>query len=93
MSISEFEVRAVDVQPENDRVTLELEDGRAVSFPVAWFPRLAAASERQRSRWEFSCGGYGVHWPDIDEDVSVASVLRGLAEHPGAPASRFEPTR
>ena len=53
-----------------------LTDGRVVSVPLVWFPRLADASPRQRSGWELIGGGIGVHWEAIDEDISVASLLR-----------------
>ena len=53
-----------------------LDDGRSVSVPLEWFPRLAAASARQRKQWEPIGGGIGIHWDAIDEDISVASLLQ-----------------
>ncbi len=62
------------------RLSTELMDGRAIAVPLAWFPRLANATPEQRLRWEIAGGGYGIHWPDIDEDLSTEGML------PGAPA-------
>lgn len=67
--------RAVSVSVKGGRLRVELTDGREVSAPLAWFPRLAGATEKQRAKWRFIGGGSGIHWPDIDEDVSVASLL------------------
>jgi hypothetical protein len=53
-----------------------LDDGRSVSVPLEWFPRLAAATPRQRKQWEPIGGGIGIHWDAIDEDISVASLLQ-----------------
>lgn len=54
-----------------------LADGRAVSAPLVWFPRLLNASAEQRQRWQLIGAGEGIHWPDIDEDLSIAGLLRG----------------
>ena len=58
---------------------VELRDGRVVSVPLRWYPRLAEASPRERRRWELLGPGIGIHWPDLDEDVSVAGLLEGSA--------------
>jgi hypothetical protein len=55
---------------------VRLRDGRTVSAPIAWFPRLAAASPADRANWEPSAAGLGIHWPAIDEDLSVEGLLR-----------------
>src|SRR5580692_6181494 len=60
-----------------DALCVTLSDGRVVSAPLVWFPRLADASNRDRSDWELIGGGFGIHWEAIDEDISVASLLRG----------------
>ncbi|MDR3535775.1 MAG: DUF2442 domain-containing protein [Acetobacteraceae bacterium] len=60
-----------------ETLTVGLRDGRAISVPVAWYPRLANASQAQRSHWRPCGAGYGIHWPDIDEDISVDGLLRG----------------
>jgi hypothetical protein len=65
-----------------DLFTAELYDGRLISVPLAWYPRLLHATPSQRSHWEVIGGGYGIHWPDIDEDLSTEGLLRG------APAPR-----
>jgi hypothetical protein len=66
----------------DDAFTVELMDGRAISTPLAWFPRLLHATAEQRQRWQISGAGYGLHWPDVDEDISTDGLLRG------APAPR-----
>jgi hypothetical protein len=60
-----------------DELTVSLVDGRRVSVPLAWFPRLLHASPAQRSNWQLLGDGEGIHWPDVDEDLSVAGILRG----------------
>jgi Protein of unknown function (DUF2442) len=69
------EALAVEVSCSKDSLSVTLTDGRVVSAPLAWFPRLADASPRQRSGWELIGGGIGVHWELLDEDISVASLL------------------
>ncbi len=66
---------AVDVSCSSDALTVVLDDGRTVSVPLAWFPRLLSATEKQRREWEFIGGGIGIHGEEIDEDISVASLL------------------
>ena len=61
---------------EGDALHVTLSDGRVVSVPLVWFPRLAGASTREQSEWELIGGGIGIHWEAIDEDISVASLLR-----------------
>ena len=60
-----------------DALTVELADGRTITAPVAWFPRLALGSTAERANWRLLGGGTGVHWPDLDEDISVESLLAG----------------
>jgi hypothetical protein len=72
----------------NDTFSVDLIDGRTISVPYAWYPRLLHASTEQRSHWETCGGGYGIHWPDIDEDLSTEGLLRGApAPHTAQPAS------
>ncbi len=59
------------------RLSVDLMDGRSVIVPIAWYPRLLAATPAQRRRWEMAGGGYGIHWPEIDEDLSTEGLLRG----------------
>jgi hypothetical protein len=89
-TLTESEVLAVDVSCSNDELSVTLTDGRVVSVPLAWFPQLADASPRQRSDWELIGGGIGVHWPAIDEDISVASLLHpeNFMRLPGAVQQR-----
>lgn len=66
---------AVDVAFTDDEIVVTLADARRVSAPLEWFPRLLAATPTQRAHWRFIGRGVGVHWPDIDEDISVRSLL------------------
>ena len=69
--------RASAAHVSEDTLTLELSDGRTVSAPLAWYPRLLAGSAAEREHLELIGSGEGVHWPDLDEDLSVESVLAG----------------
>jgi hypothetical protein len=62
-----------------DVLTVDLTDGRTISVPLAWYPRLAHGTEAERSRWRLIGQGEGIHWPDLDEDLSVAGLLAGGA--------------
>jgi hypothetical protein len=66
---------AVDVAVTPDTLRVVLADGREVSVPLVWFPRLHDATESQKSHWRLIGRGVGIHWPDLDEDISVASLL------------------
>jgi hypothetical protein len=68
--------RAVDVATSDTTLSVRLEDGRSLSVPIIWFPRLAEASELRRKNWQLIGRGVGIHWPDVDEDVSVQNLLR-----------------
>ena len=65
---------------------VELRDGRSVSVPIEWYPRLAEGRPSERRRWELIGPGIGIHWPDLDEDISVEGLLLGLASNE-SPAS------
>jgi hypothetical protein len=67
---------AVDVQVTDDRIIVVLADGRELAAPLAWFPRLVDATSDQRRNWRLIGRGHGIHWPDVDEDISVASLLK-----------------
>lgn len=67
---------AVDVTVTDDALHVALADGREIRVPLAWFPRLAAASDAERNRWRLIGEGDGIHWAAVDEDISVASLLR-----------------
>jgi len=70
-----------------DFLVVGLKDGRRISVPIEWYPRLARATDEQRNHWELCGGGYGIHWPDIDEDLSTEGLLRG-APAPDAQVQR-----
>lgn len=74
--------RVEDVRFNNDCLVVDLKDGRTISVPVAWYPRLFDASPAQRAHWRPCAAGYGIHWPDIDEHLSTEGLLRG-APAPG----------
>jgi len=80
---SEAEARAIAVSVDDDALTIDLADGRRLSVPLDWFPRLLEATQAQRENWRLSGEGRGIHWPDVDEDLSVAGLLRG-AKAPGS---------
>lgn len=67
--------RAIDVKVTKEELTVYLEDGRVVSAPLEWFPRLRDAKEADLSNWEFIGGGIGIHWETLDEDISVRGLL------------------
>ena len=68
---------AHEVRFTEDDIVVSLVDGRTVSVPLVWFPRLAAATSQQRENYELLGDGEGIHWPDVDEDLSVDGLLRG----------------
>lgn len=67
--------RAVRVDVRDARLLVLLADGRELSVPLSWFPRLASATRIQQDRWELIGEGTGIHWPDVDEDISVPRLL------------------
>lgn len=69
--------RVADVQISDDELKVRLMDGRTISAPLAWFPRLLHATPEQRSKWSIAGAGYGIHWEEIDEDLSTEGLLRG----------------
>ena len=82
MHTSMLEVRvpeAGDITVTDDTLTAELSDGRTISVPLVWYPRLMHASEQERGNWRLIGGGEGIHWPDLDEDISVEGLLAGRA--------------
>jgi hypothetical protein len=84
MAISELasDIRVRSVQVDDERLTVDLMDGRSISVPLAWYPRLLEATPAQRRHYVVAGGGYGLHWPDVDEDLSTEGLLRGA---PAAP--------
>ena len=90
----DIRVRAVHVGEE--RLVVDLMDGRSITVPLAWYPRLFFATAKQRQNWKLAGGGYGIHWPDIDEDLSTEGLLRGAPAPRGSatstkPRSRAKP--
>ena len=71
------------VEVANHFLTVGLKDGRRILVPIVWYPRLVHASKEQLANWRICGGGYGIHWPDLDEDLSTEGLLRG------APAPRW----
>lgn len=78
----EADERVADVKFTDDALSVALKDGRIISVPLAWFPRLLHATKKRRNKWRVCGGGYGIHWPELDEDLSTEGLLRG------APAPR-----
>ena len=76
ISAVKLDATAIDVAVTDERLIVTLADGRELSAPLAWFPRLSEATAEQRQKWRLIGRGHGIHWPDVDEDVSVASLLR-----------------
>ncbi len=74
--------RVAGVEISEDTLGVQLMDGRTISVPLVWYPRLLNATEAQRKNWRVIGGGYGIHWEDVDEDLSTDGLLRG------APAPR-----
>ena len=69
--------RILDVRIDDATLAVDLADGRTIIVPLVWYPRLADASPAERANWQIAGGGYGIHWPDVDEDLSSAGLLRG----------------
>lgn len=69
--------RVAGVEFDDDSLSVALMDGRVIAVPLVWYPRLLEATEAERNNWQISGGGYGIHWPDIDEDLSTEGLLRG----------------
>lgn len=67
---------AIDVEVDDSALHFVLADGREISAPLEWFPRLRDATPEQRRHWQFIGKGIGVHWPDIDEDIAVSTLMR-----------------
>jgi Protein of unknown function (DUF2442) len=82
MSSSTAEIRialARAVLLSDDTLSVELDDGRTIAVPLAWFPRLLHATKAERNTWRLIADGRGIHWPAVDEDISVANLLAGQA--------------
>jgi len=75
IDISEWRARSLSFG--EDEFTVELADGRVISVPLAWFPRLFHATPVERANWRWIGGGIGIHWPDLDEDIAIEDLLFG----------------
>jgi len=73
----ELHPQAHSIKCTDTTIIVELIDGRTISAPLVWFPKLSQASKKQLENWELLGDGEGIHWPDVDEDLSVAGLLRG----------------
>ena len=71
--------RVADVKFTRDTLSVALKDGRTITVPLTWYPRLFNATAAQRKNWRISGGGYGIHWPDVNEDLSTEGLLRRCA--------------
>ncbi len=78
--------RVQNVYFTEDTISVDIMDGRTITVPLAWYPRLLAATSEQREKWQICGGGYGIHWEEIDEDLSTEGLLRGAP----APRSQFQ---
>jgi hypothetical protein len=89
-SVAGVRALARDVQVTESELIVDLADGRRVSVPLTWFPRLLLAAPAERGRWELLGDGQGIHWPEVDEDLSVAGLLAGTpsVSQPGDPEEK-----
>lgn len=93
------DARATHVVVSEDTLSVELADGRTLAVPLAWYPRLAEATAQERATWRLIGGGHGIHWPAVDEDISVNNLLAGQASAESQSsfrtwlASRAKPSR
>ena len=82
---AEADERVRDVRFDEATMSVELMDGRIITVPLAWYPRLLDAAPAARANWQIAGAGYGLHWPNLDEDLSTEGLLRGV---PAASRSR-----
>jgi len=80
--------RVRGVRAGEDELTVALMDGRTITVPLAWYPRLLAGTPAQRACWELAGAGYGIHWPELDEDLSTEGLLAGARALRGSGAWR-----
>ena len=87
------DIRVRDVTVSDDELTVALMDGRTITMPLAWYPRLEAGTPEQRAHWEMAGAGYGIHWPELDEDLSTGGLLAGARAPRGSAAWRSSQVR
>ena len=81
--------RVKGVRLSEDSLSVDLMDGRTITVPLAWYPRLLHAKPEERANWQVCGGGFGIHWPDLDEDLSTEGFLRGApSQKPRTPTVR-----
>lgn len=76
LPVKQFNAIATDIKVNSEMLRVHLSDGRIISVPIEWFPKLRDASEKERNNWRIIGAGVGIHWEDIDEDLSVAGLLQ-----------------
>jgi len=76
-TLDDENVQGVSLSFADDELTCELADGRTITVPLSWYPRLLRATEAERNDFQWLGNGYGIHWPQIDEDLTIAGFLRG----------------
>jgi hypothetical protein len=79
MSTSTAQRKALNLAVSDDTLAVDLADGRTISVPLLWYPRLVHATEQERNNWRFVGDNEGIHWPDLDEDISIENLLEGKA--------------
>ncbi len=72
------EARATNIKVTEEELTAFLDDGRTITVPLSWYPRLLHGNTKERSNWRFIGEGVGIHWPDLDEDISVEGLIDGI---------------
>jgi hypothetical protein len=77
ISVSDFPPRGINVKLTDDELIVQLEDGRTLAVPLVWYPRLLHGSKREREDWRFIGRGVAIHWPALDEDISIEGLLAG----------------
>jgi hypothetical protein len=77
MNTLTVEITARNITVTDDTLAADLNDGRTISVPLAWYPRLLHGTQEERNNWRLIGGGEGIHWPDLDEDISVQNLLLG----------------
>ena len=88
----EADERVAKVKFTKDALCVALRDGRTITVPLAWYPRLLNATAAERKNWQIAGAGFGIHWPDIDEDLSTEGLLRG-APAPGLRSNKNKKPR
>ncbi len=77
LSVTPTLIKIIHAAVTDDTLSIDLEDGRSIEIPIGWYPRLAYGSPAERANFQISGTGYGIHWPDLDEDIGVEGILLG----------------